>query len=77
MKNHSNAVTLEAEGLSVRGSLIQLKYTVKAGTLAERVLHPASLRSLEDVAATFGLGLCLSASLHWANGPFITLEDAQ
>jgi hypothetical protein len=73
----NNSVTLEAEGLSMHGSLIHLKYTVNPGTLAERVLHPATLRNLEDVASVFGLGLCLTASLHWANGPFITLEGAQ
>lgn len=68
-------VTFEAQGITESGRL--LSYEVTLGRATAQAWHLEALRTLEDVARLMGYGLCLSASLHWHGGAFVTLESAE
>lgn len=77
LTGHAQLVTLSAEGLLPCGKMLQAEYTMDRHSIAAQVFQVDDIRTLEDVARLFGFGLCLSASLHWHGGAFLTLESAE
>jgi len=66
-------ISFEALGLTTSGTLVHC-----TACLAECVAPGLTrMRTLEDAAKTLGWGICLSASLHWHGGAFITLESVE